>query len=321
MTIVLVGLGSIGRRHLANLLLLWPQAQIYVVSASGRQLSVAELTGQTQLSLEQAIAAQPLFAVIASPAHLHLQHANAFSDAGIPALIEKPLCHQYQVAAEFLRQQPSQQLFSLGYCLRYLPSAQVVKQLLTEQKLGPVYLVQAMVGQHLSQWRKQMDYRDSVSAKQEFGGGALLELSHELDYLLWLFGPLSVEFCRLQKQGELKLDVEERADLMLSGDHSLLCQLHLDFVQQVPQRRCVISGQQGRIEWDLLENSVCLINADGRQQLYHQPLWDKNQMYLLMLQDFFTAVTEEKAAPVPLQDGLAVLRLVEQAKRMVENTD
>jgi predicted dehydrogenase len=97
--------------------------------------------------------------------------------------------------------------------------------------------------------------------------------------------------------------------------------LHLDFVQQVPQRRCVISGQQGRIEWDLLENSVCLINADGLQTLYHQPLWDKNQMYLLMLQHFFTAVTEKKAAPVPLRDGLAVLALVEQARRMVENTD
>lgn len=321
MKIVLLGLGSIGKRHLANLLLLWPQAQIYVVSASGRQLSAAELAGQTQLSLDQAIAAQPLFAVIASPAHLHLQHAVAFRDAGIPALIEKPLSHQYQSAADFLSEQPSKPLFSLGYCLRYLPSAQVVKQLLAEQKLGPLYLVQAMVGQHLSQWRKQVDYRDSVSAKEAFGGGVLLELSHELDYLLWLFGPLSVEFCRLQKQGELKLDVEERADLMLSGEHSLFCQLHLDFVQQVPQRRCVISGQQGRIEWDLLENGVCLINADGRQQLYHQPLWDKNQMYLLMLQDFFTAVTEENAAPVPLQDGLAVLRLVEQAKRMAENTD
>jgi predicted dehydrogenase len=321
MKIVLVGLGSIGKRHLANLLLLWPQAEVYVVSASGRQLAQAELAGQTQLSLEQAIAAQPLFAVIASPAHLHLQHAAAFRDAGIAALIEKPLSHQHQLATEFLRQQPSQPLYSLGYCLRYLPSALVVKQLLTEQKLGPVYLVQAMVGQHLSQWRKQVDYRDSVSAKEAFGGGALLELSHELDYLLWLFGPLSVEFCRLQKRGELKLDVEERADLMLSGGNSLLCQLHLDFLQQVPQRRCVISGQQGRIEWDLLENSVCLINADGRQQLYHQPLWDKNQMYLLMLQDFFEAVTENKVAPVPLKDGLVVLTLVEQARRMAEHKD
>lgn len=321
MKIVLVGLGSIGKRHLANLLLLWPQAEVYVVSASGRLLPQTELAGQSQLSLEQAIATQPLFAVIASPAHLHLQHAMAFRDAGIPALIEKPLVHQLQLAVEFLRRQPSTPLFSLGYCLRYLPSAQVVKQLLAEQKLGPVYLVQAMVGQHLSQWRKQMDYRDSVSAKEAFGGGALLELSHELDYLLWLFGPLSVDFCRLARQGELTLDVEERADLMLSGDKSLLCQLHLDFLQQVPQRRCVISGQQGRIEWDLLENSVSLINADGRQQLYHQPLWDKNQMYLLMLQDFYTAMTLGKAAPIPLQDGLAVLRLVEQAKRMAENTD
>lgn len=65
MKIVLVGLGSIGKRHLANLLLLWPQAKVYVVSASERSLSAVELVGQTQLSLEQAIDVQPLFAVIA----------------------------------------------------------------------------------------------------------------------------------------------------------------------------------------------------------------------------------------------------------------
>lgn len=319
MKIVLVGLGSIGKRHLTNLLMLWPKAQVYVVSASGRQVPEEERAGQIQVNLEQAIALQPLFAVIASPAHLHLQYAMVFQQAGIPALIEKPLSHQYLLAADFLSGQSSQVLLSLGYCLRYLPSAQVVKQLLAEQELGPVYLVQATVGQHLSQWRKQMDYRDSVSAKAQFGGGALLELSHELDYLLWLFGPLTVDFCRLKYQGELKLDVEECADLMLSGDQAVVCQLHLDFLQQVPQRRCIISGQQGRIEWDLIENSVSLFKADGRRQLYHKPDWDKNQMYLLMLKDFFTAVTEKKASPVPLHNGLAVLALVEQAKRLAEN--
>lgn len=319
MKIVLVGLGSIGKRHLTNLLMLWPEAQVYLVSASGRQLLEEELAGQIQVNLEQALTLQPLFAVIASPAHLHLQHAMAFQQAGIPALIEKPLSHQYELAADFVSGSSSQVLLSLGYCLRYLPSAQIVKQLVSEQELGPIYLVQATVGQHLSQWRKQMDYRDSVSAKAKFGGGALLELSHELDYLLWLFGPLTVDFCRLKHQGELKLDVEECADLMLSGDQAIVCQLHLDFLQQVPQRACIISGQKGRIEWDLIENSVNLIKADGRHRPYHQPDWDKNQMYLLMLKDFFTAVTENSVPPVPLPNGLAVLALVEQAKRLAEH--
>lgn len=318
-SIVLVGLGSIGKRHLANLSLLWPHARIYVVSASERLIPPAELGGHPQLTLDQAVQCQPLFAIIASPAHLHLVHAGVFSQAGIPVLVEKPLADQLEHALEFIeRIGATAPLFSLGYCLRYLPSAQQVQQLLAANVIGPLYLVQATVGQHLSQWRKQPDYRHSVSAQQALGGGALLELSHELDYLLWLFGPLQVEYCHLRRQGELMLDVEESADLMLLNNAALVCQLHVDFLQQVPQRRCVVTGQQGRIEWDLLENSVHLYDASGKQQLYHQPQWDKNQMYLLMLQDFVSAISQQRSSPIPLQDGLAVLQIIHQAKQLAE---
>lgn len=315
MNIVLVGLGSIGKRHLANLQTIWPCAKVWLVSASGRQFTSNEVMGCTQISLAQAIAIKPDFAVIASPAHLHLSHASAFSDAGIPALIEKPLSHDVHTAVEFRRTlKETDPMFSVGYCLRYLPSALYVKQLLNENKLGTVYLVQSVVGQHLSQWRRQTDFRNSVSAKKELGGGALLELSHELDYLLWLFGPMVAKYCHMTEQGELQLEVEESVDLVLQSNSSVICQVHLDFLQQVPQRRCVITGQQGRIEWDLIENSVLLINGQGRQEIYSEPAWDKNQMYRLMLQDFYTAVRNEKVAPVPLQEGIAVLELIEQAR-------
>lgn len=317
MNIVLVGLGSIGKRHLANLQSIWPCAEVWLVSASGRHYASDEAMGCSQISLAQAIAIKPDFAVIASPAHLHLSHASAFCDAGIPALIEKPLSHDVDSAVEFMRTvKATAPMFSVGYCLRYLPSARYVKQLLNEDKLGIVYLVQSVVGQHLSQWRRHTDFRNSVSAKKELGGGALLELSHELDYLLWLFGPMAAKYCQVSEQGELQLEVEESVDLVLQGSNKMICQVHLDFLQQVPQRRCVISGQLGRIEWDLIENSVFLFNAQGRQQIYSEPTWDKNQMYQLMLRDFYSAVQNEKVAPVPLQDGMAVLKLIAQARQL-----
>jgi len=317
MRIVLVGLGSIGKRHLRNMAELWPSASLFVVSASQRNFTLEELSGCQcqQLSLEQAVLAKPDFAVIASPAHLHLQHAAFFRHAGIPVMIEKPVSHQLLQAEEFINSSAPDYLCSLGYCLRYLPSALVVRSLLSDGRLGRIYSVYSSVGQHLSQWRKNTDYRNSVSAKSQLGGGVLLELSHELDYLLWLFGPQTVQFCQLSRS-ELKLDVEERADLLLTGQGELVCHLHLDFVQQVPQRSCLIIGQTGRIEWSLLDNSVCLVTASGRELIYHQPDWDKNQMYILMLQDFAAAVEQKGEAPVPLNAGVEVLRLIEQAKKL-----
>jgi predicted dehydrogenase len=315
MRIVLVGLGSIGKRHLRNILTLWPSASLLIVSASKRQLSDAELSGCQQVGLEQAVLANPDFAFIASPASMHLQHAAVFRQAGIPVLLEKPFSHQLTLAEQFKNASAPDYLCSLGYCLRYLPSAQIVRDLLAEQRIGSIYSVHASVGQHLSQWRRETDYQQSVSARSELGGGVLLELSHEFDYLVWLFSPLTVRFCQLNRS-ELQLDVEERADLVMTGQDGLVCYLHLDFVQSVPQRSCMIIGQNGRIEWDLLGNSVYLTTTTGRELIYHQPDWDKNQMYLFMLQDFVKSVHLKTQAPIPMQAGIEVLRLIEQSKQL-----
>ncbi len=314
--IVIIGAGSIGCRHLRNVSMVWPTCQVSVVSASGRMLSTEELQGQQQMSLAEALALQPDFAIVASPAPWHLEHARQCLQAQVPVLIEKPLSHSYSEASRFLAEMGSTELCSLAYCLRYLPSAQVVKQCLKEQRLGRLYSVQSIVGQQLSQWRPAKDYRSSVSASAELGGGVLLELSHEFDYLLWLFGPLSTRYCHVSVQGELQLDVEESADLVLSADGTLMCTLHLDFLQQVAQRRCVISGQFGRIEWDLLKNSVLWVNQHGEAWLYNEPQWDKNLMYVSLLKDFALALQQGMSAPVPLSDGVAVLELVEQAKTL-----
>lgn len=315
MRIVLVGLGSIGKRHLRNILTLWPSASLFIVSASQRQLSEAELSGCQQVGLVQAVLEKPDFALIASPASMHLQHAAVFREAGIPVLIEKPFSHQLAFAEQFRHASDPDYLCSLGYCLRYLPSAQVVRDLLADHKIGSIYSVHSSVGQHLSQWRRETDYQHSVSARNELGGGVLLELSHEFDYLLWLFNRLTVRFCQLSR-AELQLDVEERADVLMTREDGLVCYLHLDFVQSVPQRSCLIIGQNGRIEWDLLGNSVYLTTATGREQIYHQPDWDKNQMYLLMLQDFVKSLNLNTKAPIPMDAGVEVLRLIEQSKQL-----
>jgi hypothetical protein len=314
--VVIIGAGSIGSRHLRNVKVLWPACEIVIVAASGRLLTAEELQGQRQLPIAEALAWQPDFAIVASPAPWHLEHARLCLNAHIPTLIEKPLSHNFALAQQFLRDCDNTQICSLAYCLRYLPSANVVKQCLTEQRLGRLYSVQATVGQQLSQWRPQKDFRTSVSANAELGGGVLLELSHELDYLLWLFGPLTTQYCHFSKPGELRLQVEECADLILTGTDALVCALHLDFWQQVAQRRCVISGQLGRIEWDLMKNSVLWVNQEGEHLLYADPNWDKNQMYIRVLEEFLLAMQQKNAAPIPFTDGLAVLEIVEQAKAL-----
>ena len=65
----------------------------------------------------------------------------------------------------------------------------MLKDYVDSKKLGKIFSVRCEVGQNLMYWRKDRDYRSSVTANRNLGGGVLLELSHELDYLSWIFGP------------------------------------------------------------------------------------------------------------------------------------
>lgn len=135
--IAVVGLGNISVRHRRNLKHLYPSASIYAMSASG-QAAAADISDCDVLvsSVEELIQHRIDFAIIASPATLHAAHAIPLIKAGIPVLIEKPLaasladCEAIQ-AASHEHNTP----VAVGYCLRYLPSAMLMKDLLTEQKV------------------------------------------------------------------------------------------------------------------------------------------------------------------------------------------
>ena len=96
----------------------------------------------------------------------------------------------------------------VAYNLRYLPSAKKVKHIISERVLGRLTNVHIECGQYLPDWRPGTDYRLGVSAQKKLGGGALLELSHELDYLLWIFGSIRSVVAKLETTGTLDIDVD-----------------------------------------------------------------------------------------------------------------
>lgn len=314
--VAVIGLGNISKRHRKNIRLLYPGAAIVAVSASGREpLEAVENADLVAVSLAEAIALQPAFAIVASPASAHAGHACALMQAGIPALIEKPIAASVADSLVILNtQKQTRTPAAVAYCLRYLPSAQIVKQALCNQQLGAIYTVHINIGQYLPDWRPGSDYRESVSAQRKLGGGVLLELSHELDYLQWLFGNQNVQYACLRNSQELALEVDEIADLVLSNDKGTLSLLHLDFLQKSPCRRCIIIGSEARLEWDLIRNSVALHDRQGERLLYSDSAWDKNLMYMNMITDFVALSQGEGNQCIRLVEAFQTVSLIEQIR-------
>jgi len=202
----------------------------------------------------------------------------------------------------------------IGYCLRHLPAIKVLKSILEQELVGTIYNISAHVGQFLPEWRIDKDYRSSVSASKKLGGGVLLELSHELDYLQWLVGELYFEFAILRNTLELNLEVEEIADILLRIKEGTICTIHLDFIQKKSRRYCSFIGEKGRIHWDIIGNKVSLFLSGRESIIFNDPLWNTNNMYITMLRDFIGRVEKKDNDNAFLLDAIKTVQLIDEIK-------
>jgi len=316
--IAVVGLGSIGKRHIRNCRALFPKHKIIGVSSSGRVASDIDGADIVITDIKRLESFELSLVVIASPASLHDLHLQQLPDHhNCPILIEKPVADSVKHAgmiADFEAQYQGR--IAVGYCLRFLPAATVFKDLVDTKKYGKVLGVKAAAHSYLPHWRNGIDYRNSVSAQKKLGGGALLELSHELDYLAWIFGPLSLESAQINKESDLDIDVEDSARLTLKGQNNEKIDLSLSFADQDDQRYCLVECEIADIYWDLLQNKVEIRHTESTVTIYHEPEYDRNNMYLNTLSFLInTNILDDKRQLANVQSAAETVALIEEIKQ------
>ena len=323
--ILIVGLGSIGKRHLRLARELLPSADIRVLRHQVCD-SIPEHANGCFSNLEQAVNFAPQIAVIASPASHHVAVAQALAEAGVHLLVEKPLSATVDGVSKLLEICCEQKTVLLtGYNLRFLLSIQRFRDLLGESLIGNVLSVRCEIGQYLPSWRPDSDYRLGVSARQELGGGALLELSHELDYMRWIFGEVDWVKATLSRQSSLEIDVEDTAHLTMGfastgNGNKLIGTVSLDFIRHDTTRLCTAIGEKGSLRWNGLTGVVELYNAGAKewQEIFrHQH--QRDESYLAEWNNFIDCVTEYKTPNITGEDGLKVLQIIEAARKSSES--
>ena len=323
--ILIVGLGSIGKRHLRLARALLPNADIRVLRHQAGS-AVPDSANGSFSSIDEAIAFAPQTAVIASPAPFHIATAQALAEAGVHLLIEKPLSASLNGVMQLLETCQKQGTVLLtGYNLRFLPSLQRFRDLLGDGVIGKVLSVRCEIGQYLPSWRPDADYRQGVSARRELGGGALLELSHELDYLRWIFGEVDWVKATLSRQSSLALDVEDTAHLTLGfapadDGHQLIGTVNMDFVRHDTTRLCTTIGENGSLRWNGLTGVVEQFETgakDWRELFRHQH--QRDDSYLAEWTHFLDCIRDQKRPLITGGDGLKVLQIIDAARQSSES--
>ena len=158
-----------------------------------------------------------------------------------------------------------------GYNFRFLPSLIEFRKQLQAKKIGDIYLVRSEVGQYLPSWRPESDYKNGVSANKSLGGGVLLELSHEIDYLRWIFGPVNWVFSHISKKSDLDIDVEDSVDVIMGfkgfdlSEGEATVSLTMDFLRHDISRKCMVIGEKGTLLWDGVLGKVDYFAQDGTE--------------------------------------------------------
>jgi len=295
MKTLVVGYGSIGRRHSRVLTELG--CSVSVVSQHDRSGAAAHTR------IEDALAAvDPRYVVICNSTDRHGEALAALADSGYTGavLIEKPVfSHRTPIPPNrFAR-------ICVGYNLRFHPVIHRLHELLQRERM---LSVQAYVGQYLPDWRPDSDYRQSYSARARSGGGALRDLSHEMDYLIWMAGPWQ-RVCALGGHlGPLEIDSDDVYALMLETAGCPVISLQMNYLDRRARRFLVINTDANTISADVMSGSITVNRSETMFAVERDDTY--RAMHTALLQGDVSALCT-------LDEGLDTLALIEAAEQSV----
>lgn len=318
MNVLLVGSGSIGTRHLNNTIALYPQCQVTVVSRSKTQVDCDN--ARVVSSISQAFESIPFFdaAIVATPTSLHVDNALELIIHGVKKIyIEKPVSHTFESIDELnsLATLNNVQAF-VGFDMRFDPGLNKVKELLTQQTIGNLVSVQAEVGQYLPDWRPNTNYKEGMSAKVNLGGGVMLDLIHEFDYLLWLLGPFKRIVGLNKNVASLEIETEGISVNLFESETGVLGTLSLDYLQKELNRKSKFVGDFGTIEWNYVSSEVrWKTHLETQWNSFQYADFDRNSRFLKILNAFYMATPDSfDHRLTPIEHSSISLQAVQNAK-------
>lgn len=318
---LIIGCGSIGKRHLSNLQQLGVRHLLAFDISKSRLREVGERFGaETTADLPAALGSKVKVALVCSPTHLHLEHALQAARAGLHLFIEKPLAHKAEGLDELIGEVARRDLVTLVGCnFRFHPGLRRVKALLEKGAIGRVLAARAEFGQYLPDWRPQEDYRASYSAQRGMGGGVLLDRIHEIDYIRWLLGEVVEVYSMMGHLSSLEIDTEDTAEILLRFQTGAFGSVHIDYVRRTYNCRLDITGECGTIQWSYQDRRVCWYRADEEAwQSVQWPHYDGNVMYRDEMRHFLNVLEGNERSEQDVAEGRKVLQIALAAQRASE---
>ncbi len=265
-TVLIIGYGSIGKKHAKLLKKFKNISKIYILTKQkcsnfNRVKSISEVHK-----------IDPDYILICSRTSDHFKHLS-YLEKNLKnkiILVEKPIFENFK---NFRVQ--NNKVF-IGYNLRYHPVINFIKNYIKNKK---IFSINVSCYSYLPNWRKNINYTKSNSAKKKYGGGVLLELSHEIDYVQWIFKKISkINHVKIKKISNLKTDAEDCVSIIGKTNFGDFI-IDLNYFSLYLQRLVIINGNDFTLKGDLIYNSVEIFKKNKKKVIKFKI--DKNYTYNL----------------------------------------
>lgn len=296
MKALVLGCGSIGRRHAANLSSLGVEVVVTDLDAS-RAEAAAALTHSEAANRDEV--PDPDLVIIATPTASHVEDMQWALSRGAHVFVEKPLAsttHELEQAVSAAASAPDRHVM-VGCNLRFTTGFRILCHQL--RSAGPLAALLVDFGWWLPAWRSGADYREQYSARRELGGGVILDAIHEIDYVMALGGAVDVVSCHWTRTGILAGNVEDLADIVLRHKSGVQSHVHVDYLRRTYSRSCTAIAADAEVSWNFALGRVDRVASPaGCPEVIAEHLdVDRNAAYVDEMRHFIECI-ERNATPL-----------------------
>jgi predicted dehydrogenase len=302
MNILIIGLGSIARKHITALRTINNDFKIYALRSN--------ITNNDEAGIENIFNLNDInvvfdFAIISNPTNLHFEYIQKLSKKGINLFIEKPAIHSLDNYDELIKLIHQEKIKTYVACnLRFHPCITYLRNKINKETLK-INEVNVYCGSYLPDWRPGKDFRSTYSSNASMGGGVHLDLIHELDYTTWLFGLPNESKSFLKSVSSLNIDSVDYANYVLGYDNFTV-NIILNYYRRKPKREIEIVLEKETLTVDLINN--CIKN-DYDDFLFQDNTFNVKETYINQLKYFINCLKNNETPMNSLPESIEILKI------------
>jgi predicted dehydrogenase len=308
--ILIVGYGSIGKRHISNLSKIG-KLKIIVLTKRKKDNFLKKNNCSIFSKIEDCLKEYPDAAIICNETSMHVKIATKLAKNNIHMFIEKPLSNSLIEINQLKKIVKSKRIIThVGCVLRFHPILKKTKEIIEKKSIGKIKFVHAENGSYLPDWHPNEDYKKSYAVRSDSGGGVILTCIHELDYLIWLFGKIDTIISTNRKIGGLGIKVDDFSTSILEFSNKTIGEMHLDLFQIPKSRFCNIISEKGKLEVNFEKNQLQFYSNKNKKlkSIIRVKDFNKNNMYLDEMEYFLKCIKYNKRSFNDINFGEKVLK-------------